>query len=243
MSSADRSRPDPADRHGAAVCQACAVRNEGICAALDRVEIVDLDAIASRVLLEPGQALFYESDPAAFVFSVTTGCLRLSKLLADGRRQVTGFLFPGDLLGLTFGERFAYTAEAILPSALCRFPTEKLRALFDAYPRLEARLLAAACNEIVAAQDHLMLLGRMTARERLLSFLLMMSRRATGRGEPASPVRLPMVRADVADYLGLTVEHVSRTMHALADEGLIRLDAANEISLLDPGRIEAVVLG
>lgn len=154
--------------------------------------------------------------------------MKIYKLLGDGRRQVTGFLFAGDFLGLIHNEAYAYSAEALAPTKLCRFPRRKLEALLDEMPNLEQRLLVMASHELAAAQDQMMLLGRKSARERVVSFILMLSnsaarRGAARRGRPGDPVLLPMSRSDIADYLGLTVETVSRTFTRLKKQGLIEL--------------------
>ena len=202
-------------------CTRCEVRNRAVCAALAPHELERLNAIVVEARLEPGQPVFYEGDPADYVFNVTRGVIRLSKTLPDGRRQVTGFAFPADFLGFAFRDAYGFTAEAITAATLCRFPRRKLIALFDEFPQLERRLLAVASNELEAAQEQMLLLGRKSARERLASFLLTMSRRAEERGEPASPVELPMGRPDIADFLGLTTETVSRTFTRLTRDGLI----------------------
>lgn len=227
----------------AIACEVCEVRDRALCAALDRQEILALNAITTEVTLRPGQAVFHEDDEAHYVFNVTEGVVRLSKLLSDGRRQITGFLLPGDLVGIAMGERYAYSAEAIGAVRLCRFPTDRLRQLFERYQKLETRLLGIACDDLVAAQDHMVLLGRMTARERLLRFLVSLTQRMADRGGAPDRVHLPMVRADIADYLGLTVEHVSRTFRALADDGLIRLATATDIELANLDRIHREIEG
>ena len=164
-------------------------------------------------------------------------------MLVDGRRQITGFLFPGDFLGLAFNDTYSYTAEAVNRVGLCRFPRHKMEALFDRLPHLEKRLLGMASNELIAAQDQMLLLGRKSAREKISSFLLMLSRWATRRGQPADPVNLPMTRADIADYLGLTVETVSRTFTMMSRKGLIDLANPNQVVLASRTAIEALAAG
>jgi CRP/FNR family transcriptional regulator len=147
--------------------------------------------------------------------------VRIVRLLRDGRHQVTGFLHEGDFLGLTDGGNYVYTAEAISDATLCRFPRARLENLFARYPALENCLLGMAVTEIAAAHDQVLLLGRKTVRERAATLLIMLSRRTVGRGRPESPVNLPMSREDIADYLGLTLETVSRTFNTLRREGYI----------------------
>jgi len=224
-------------------CRDCDVRSRAICAALAPHELAELNAIVNEVHLEPQQAVFYEGDSAVYAFSVTRGVARLSKMLPDGRRQITGFLYPGDFLGFAFHEAYAYTAEAVTDLWLCRFPRPKLTALFDAHPKLERRMLSFASNELELAQDQMLLLGRKHARERLASFLLKLSERAERLGEPADPIDLPMNRTDIADYLGLTIETVSRTFSQLIQRGVIRAVTTHRIAVKDREALLGVAEG
>ena len=213
-------------------CAACKVRELTVCSAVSRNELDRLAALVTPVDVEPQQTIFYEADPADHVFNVTAGAVRVSKLLPDGRRQVTGFLFPGDFIGLAHEADYIYTAEAITPGGLCRFRRADFDKALEQFPRMEKRLLGKASNELATAQDQMLLLGRKTAKEKIASFLLMLSRRAADRGQPGNPVELPMTRGDIADYLGLTVETVSRTFTSLRKDGYIELSNPQRVQLL-----------
>jgi CRP/FNR family transcriptional regulator len=204
-------------------CDTCNAREFSACAPLTAEEQKRLVAIMRTVNVEPHRSIFDEADPAEYVYNVTEGTVKVYKLLGDGRRQITGFLFAGDFLGLTHNESYAYSAEALAPTRLCRFPRRKLEALLDEMPSLEQRLLVMASHELAAAQDQMMLLGRKSARERVVSFMLMLSNSAARHGWPSDPVSLPMSRGDIADYLGLTIETISRTLTRLRKQGLIEL--------------------
>lgn len=217
----------------ASPCGACSIRHLSICAALAPDELSEMDAIATAVDLAPGDPLFDEAEPAEHLFNVTAGTIKVYKLLADGRRQVTGFLSAGDFLGLAHETTYAYSAEAVTPASLCRFPRRKLENLLQRYPKLESRLLGMAGHELAAAQEQMVLLGRKTAKEKIGSFLLALERQAAGRGQPAGPVSVPMSRADIGDYLGLTTETVSRTFTQLKSSGVIRLLQGGRVELLD----------
>ncbi len=163
----------------APAASACATaRHLTICGALDEQELAQMSAIVSYLELAPGDPLFDEGQPAEHVFNVTAGAVKVYKLLADGRRQMTGFLFPGDFLGLANEETYAYSAEAVTHTVLCRFPRRKLERLLEQYPKMVHRLLGMASHELAVAQEQMLLLGRKTAREKIASFLLMMSRRS-----------------------------------------------------------------
>lgn len=224
-------------------CNTCEVRDFAACAPLNPEEQRSLVTIMSTVDVPAHQPIFNEAEPAEHVFNVTSGAIKIYKLLADGRRQITGFLLPGDFLGLTHKEAYAYSAEALIATKLCRFPRRKLERLMDHVPKLEQRLLGMASHELAAAQDQMMLLGRKSARERVVSFLLLMSNAAARRGAPATPVFLPINRSDIADYLGLTIETVSRTFTQLRKQKLIELLDEKQVSLLKPEALREIATG
>lgn len=220
-------------RKPASPCSACTVRHLTVCAPLEEGELQEVAAISQSVELGPGDPLFDESEPASNVYNVTAGTMKVYKLLADGRRQVTGFLFPGDFLGLANNDLYAYSAEAVTHSTLCRFPRRKLEGLLERFPKMEKRLLSMASHELAAAQEQMMVLGRKTAKEKVATFLLALADRAEQRGQPGNPVPVPMSRADIGDYLGLTTETVSRTFTQLRGAGLITLQPGGKVDLSD----------
>lgn len=224
-------------------CQICSIRDRAFCGALEEPQLLRLSAMATDMKLEPPQTIVYEGDPAQSAFNVCTGVVRLTKMLPDGRRQITGFLFPGDFIGLSQKETHGCSAEAVTPVSLCRFPRKKLLSLFEEFPEAEHRLLRMAADEITAAQEQILMLGRKTAKERVASFLLMVSRQMELRGSAESTIALPMSRADIADYLGLTIETVSRTFTKLIKDGLISLTKAHEVRLENQEGLETVASG
>ena len=201
--------------------------------------------IVTPVSMDAGTVVIDEGEDADHLFNVTRGAIRVYKLLPDGRRQVTGFLFPGDFLGLSNAghDTYAYSAEALVESDLCRFPREKLEVVIEENTNLEKRLLRMAANELAVAQDQMVLLGRKTARERVASFFLSLSERAVKRGQAANPISVPMSRTDIADYLGLTTETVSRTITQLKTENLIKLLNGNKIELCNLDALEDLAMG
>lgn len=224
-------------------CEHCDVRHLTLCSPLDGGEMERLTAILKIMDFAAGAAITEEGEAADHVFNVTGGAVRLYKLLADGRRAVTGFLFPGDFLGLTARDTYTCSAEALTPVRLCRFPRRKLEGLFSEMPKLERRLLAMASSELAAAQDQMVLLGRKTASEKIASFLLQLSRRQEARHMPPDPVTLPMGRADIADYLGLTTETVSRTFTQFKTTGLISLQPQGRVALRNRPALEECAEG
>lgn len=224
-------------------CDTCEIREISVCRSLAPQDVARLQAIISAAQADPGQTIIHESDPAENLFNVVSGAVKLYKLLPDGRRQITGFLFPGDFLGIALNETYVYTGEALTPVRLCRFPRRRLEALLRDVPNLEHELLDEVATELVAAQDQMLLLGRKTARERVASFLLTLTKRAKAHGRQVNPVELPMSRADIADYLGLTTETVSRTITQLRQSKAIAAASRGEIEILDQAALEALSEG
>ncbi len=218
-------------------CHACEARDITICAALSAGELPALEAIRSDARFAPNQTVFYEGDPANYLFNVKVGVVKLYKLLADGRTQITGFLFPGDFLGLALLNTYSYSCEAVTGAELCRFRRIELEALLDRFPALERRLLGTASNELAAAQEQMLLLGRKSALERLATFLMMMRKRAPS-SDDGDTILLPMSRQDIGDYLGLTIETVSRTMSRLRKSGTIELPDPHHLVVRD---LEALI--
>jgi len=219
-------------------CSSCGARPFSVCSAIDTADLDRLAAAAMVIRVEPGRSFVVEGDRADSFFNVTGGTARIFKSLPDGRRQIIGFAARGYFLGLAVVDSYAFGAEAIDAVQLCRFSRTRLRALLDDFPALERRLLEAASAEIVAGQEQMLLLGRKTARERLASFLL--ARAALCGCPPGSAtVHLPMTRGDIADYLGLTIETVSRSFSRLKADGLIGIPNNSDVILLDRAALEA----
>ena len=231
-----------AERRQDAVCLSCGARAFSVCARLSSEDLAQLDAIAERVSLGAGEVLAREDDPAVSVFNVTSGAVRIFKLLADGRRQIIGFLFAGDFIGLAAGERYGVSVEAIEDTTVCRFRRTEYLSLAHQRPTLEAALLDRAMHELAVARNQMMLLGRKTARERLASFLLDMQAREPTKGAGVT-VRLPMTRSDIADYLGLTIETVSREITKLKSAGVVQALSLHELKIERPEQLRALAEG
>lgn len=227
----------------AEACSNCDVRARAICAALDNSELAELASVNRDRVLEAGECLFFEGDPNEAYYVVLEGSLKLYKLLADGRRQVTGFLFKGDFLGLTFADEHSVTAEALENVKLCQMPRSTFEMLAEDSQPLGRKLLQVATRGIASAQEQMLLLGRKTAQERLASFLLWLSARAEDRGDSPTKLAVPMSRTDMGDYLGLTVETVSRTVTKLKTSGVIHLADKGMIELRDLDRLEDIAAG
>lgn len=213
-------------------CAHCDLAELAFCAGLKHEDVSRLTAILGHVQLPPHTSIFREGDSAQHLYSIASGSVKLYKLLSDGRRQITGFLFPGNFFGLSTPSGYAYTAESLTPVSLCRFPRRKLEALYQTVPQLEKRLLDITISELTGAHDQMLLLGRKTAKEKVASFIVGLERR-TRRLRQGPAVALPMSRSDIADYLGLTIETVSRVMTNLKKEGIIGLPDAGHLLVKD----------
>ena len=210
-----------------------------MCSAIETDRIDVLDRIVTHTQIRPGQTVFEEGDEAKYVYNVSRGHVRLFKLLQDGRRQVTGFLAPGDFLGLAARHTYAYSAEAISDADLCRFKVGELESLLEEMPPVRERLYEIANDELAAAQEQMLCLGRKTAKERVASFLISQLRHGANCGDGKAEFDLPMSRSDIADYLGLTIETVSRTFTALREEGLIDLPSTHRVLIPDIATLRA----
>ncbi|HET8997038.1 MAG TPA: helix-turn-helix domain-containing protein [Acetobacteraceae bacterium] len=224
-------------------CAHCDARSHSVCNAIGDRYLARLASLTQVIEAPPGTTFISEGEPANHFFNITRGTAKLFKLLPDGRRQITGFATVGHFLGLAVSDTYAFSAEALEPTRYCRFSRSKLRQLLDDFPAMEARLLQAAANELVAAQEQMLLLGRKTARERLASFLVTQNRQSTPCGQPRARFPLPMTRGDIADYLGLTIETVSRTLTVLRKEGLIDIPGPGVLIVCDRPALERVAGG
>lgn len=228
------ARPAPAGQRET-FCSSCRARAKGMCGAVPAAELSALGAISRTKVLASGMPVAREGDHADAVYTVVSGMLKLYKVLPDGRQQITGFAASGDMVGLSYGETFAYTAETITAATVCRFPRNGLNAMMARRPELQGRLLAMTSIELTAAQDQILLLGCKNAAERIASFLLALVRRSAGgaASEGEQTVFLPMQKTDMSAYLGLRPETLSRQFRKLEDGGLIERVAADRIRLID----------
>lgn len=224
-------------------CEICPARGFNICGAMRREDLDHVAAAKSPLRLAAGRTLVSEGEPATHFFNVTEGALKTYKLMPDGRRQVTGFLFAGDLLGLACDDTYTFSSEALTDASLCAFPRRQFERLLETFPRMERQLLTMASNELAAAQDQMVLLGRKSAPEKVASFLLMLAGRQERLGRPRDRLRLAMTRSDIADYLGLTTETVSRNMTILRHRGCIELEASGMVRLSDRDLLEELAEG
>jgi CRP/FNR family transcriptional regulator, nitrogen fixation regulation protein len=187
---------------------------------------------SSEFKYRKGTEIFGQAEPADYIYQVIEGAVRTHKLLSDGRRQIGAFHLPGDIFGLENGDSHRFTAEAIVDTTVCIVKRHSLEREAKKDPALMRSLLTMTSNNLEHVENHLVLLGRKTATERVKAFLLEMNHRLTAPGVMA----LPMNRHDIADYLGLTMETVSRVLAALQRKGHVKVAGRyqREIIVLHP---------
>ena len=225
-------------------CQGCAIRHQAVCGALTDTEISSLSMVARKRLVSAGEMILHAEDEATFFANIVSGVVKLSKLLDDGRQQVVGLQFPPDFLGRPYRKRYPYFAEAATDVELCVFPRAEFERLLDREPALEKRMFQNTLDELDAAREWMLLLGRKTAAEKVATFLALIARRNPRMACAHMPapdlitMALPLPRADIADYLGLTIETVSRQLSRLQADGVIDVGSRRTIAVLKPDVLE-----
>jgi CRP/FNR family transcriptional regulator, nitrogen fixation regulation protein len=198
--------------------------------------LVALQRIGSRRSFTRDEEIYAEGDPSDCWYQVISGTVRICKLWADGRRQIAEFCFGGDCFGLDNARERIYSAEAVGDAVVMRYPRRATERLIDENPRLVRHVCDMTLRDLAHAQTRMLLLGRMNAAERVVSFLLEMFERR----DAVRALDLPMSRSDIADYLGLTIETVCRVLSALKRNGMIAIPNANRIELRDRNALEAI---
>lgn len=195
-----------------------------------------LERIGTRRLYARNEEIFAEGDPADCWFKVVSGAVRVCRLLPDGRRHIAEFHFAGDCFGFDSLPERLFSAEAVADAVIMRFPRRATERLTDDSPKLARHLREMTLRDLANAQIRLLVLGRMSAPERVATFLIDMSdRRDAGRA-----LDLPMSRADIADYLGLTIETVCRVLSAFKRDRIIDIPNAHRIELRDRAALAAI---
>ncbi len=196
---------------------------------------------ASIRRFERGNVLIQEQNPAESVYAVVDGALAVEKRQPSGTAQIVGFLFPGDTSGVVHGAQYTYTVRCLVDTEALVLPRAVFERLCENSPRMQRAILQLASNELIAAQDHLVLLGRKTASERLASFLLNLEKRCNGTGDAS--VWLPMRRSDIANHLGLTLETVSRLFSDFKKRGLIGNSSLRAVQIADRAALRHLAEG
>lgn len=218
-------------------CVHCLARRGTVCAALDDAPLARLFALATTERVGAGGWLVRPGDRADDVYLLRSGHAHVSRITRDGKRQILAFLFPGDLFALTQEPRYVYGAYADTELVLCRIPRRDFDAFVDASPELDRRIRIQLVRMLDSAQELIFTLGRKSALERVASFIWYLQYRQRKLGRAGPRWAIPMSRADIADFLGLTSESVSRALTRLRRDGLIDLPAPGEVEIRDMARL------
>lgn len=194
-------------------------------------DLTQLARIGIRMRFARNETLFSEGDEATHSYRVVRGAIRLCKHLADGRRQIADFVLPGDYCGFLYLETHRFTAEATSDLEVIAYPQRQVEALGEQIPSMRRRLTKFLSSRLMNMQDHLIMLGRQTAKERVLGFLIRLAENRDA--EDGEAIELPMTRQDMADYLGLTIETISRVLTSLRRKRLIALPNPRQFAIAD----------
>lgn len=207
-----------------------------------RSESDPLDRCGTIVRIEKNRSLYYEGDEARHCFRVRAGTVRLCKITEDGRRQIAAFLTAGELFGWADRDAYGFSAEAVTDVVVEKFDRRRMEQAAAADPKLARHILTLLSDRLASAQSHLVLLGRLTAAERIATFLVDLVKRQKPTPANSGTVELTMTRRDLADYLGLTVETVSRVMNGMKRRRIISFTAPENVELTQSAALERLAM-
>ena len=215
--------------HEKSRCVVCKIRTYSFCRCLSEERLKTFSKISEEKEFEDKKTIFLQQEQSKNLYNITKGNVKIYRLLSDGRIQIIGFLYPGDFFGSYKKEKYNYSAESIGDLRLCVFNQQSLDDYLEENMSLAKELLHMTSHELTLAQDRMMVLGKMNASERVAKFILNISDQRLRIGWQNNPISIPMTRQDIADYLGLTLETISREF--------TKLKAANTIKFLTPKQI------
>ena len=222
-------------------CADCPIRHRAVCAKCEPDELQTLEEIKYYRNFQAGQTVIWSGDRMDFVGSVVSGIATLTQTMEDGRCQMVGLLLPSDFVGRPGRDGAAYDVIATTDVVMCCFRKRPFEDLMSRTPHIAHRLLEMTLDELDAAREWMLVLGRKTAREKIASLLAIIARRDSTlnnqRGRSRVVIDLPLTREAMADYLGLTLETVSRQMSALKKDGVIELEGKRHVIIPDIRRL------
>ncbi len=214
-------------------CAVCKIRSYSFCRCLHDDQLKVFSEISDEKEFRDKQTIFLQQGPSRHLYNITKGNIKIYKLLSDGRIQIIGFLYPGDFFGSYKKGKYNYSSEAIGNVGLCVFRQEVLDEYLEKNMNLSKELLHITSHELTLAQDRMGVLGKMNANERVAKFILNISDQRARIGWQDNPISLPMTRQDIADYLGLTLETVSREITRFKTSNLIKAMTSKQIFISD----------
>jgi len=214
-------------------CSECNIRPYSFCRCLKEEKLKEFSKISSEKKFKNKENIFLQQDDAKNIYNITEGNVKIYQLIDDGRIQIIGFLYPGDFFGSYKNGKYNYCAEAIGNARVCIFEQKKLDYYIENNMALAKELLNQTSHELTLAQDRMGVLGKLDATERLAKFLMNISEQRKRIGWKNNPLSLPMTRQDIADYLGLTIETVSREVSKLKTSNVVKVLSAKQIYIND----------
>jgi CRP/FNR family transcriptional regulator len=237
---ADARRSKTCSADVPANCRACDGRVDGICGALTPAQLTELSRYTVRKKVECGSELHGQGEPVISYANILSGVVKLTKVLPDGRQQIVGLQFAPDFLGRPFARESALNAEAATDLEVCTVSKSALERVVGRSPDLERRLHDQALAELDEARDWMLTLGRKTAKEKVASFLHFLAMHLDSGAEDAVEFDIPLTRQDIADFLGLTIETVSRQITRLRQAGVINVTDNRRVTISDMIKLSAV---
>ncbi len=237
-----------AHSRGGYYCESCPVRDRGLCSAVSECAAADIRQIAHHKRALTGQILHSDYEGPNWLAVVVSGVIKLVKAQKDGRQQIVGLRFPGDIIGRPYSDTHPLIAEATTKLELCCFTKSSFEDLIEKHPSVENVLLRRALDDLDDSREWMFVLGRKRAREKVASLLALIAARFAGRtsdDRDETPVQfdLPLSRHEIADVLGLTLETVSRELKALKSMGLISTKGRRHLEVHSMDALDAVAEG
>lgn len=234
----DAHRKDIHNSEIPVLCRACEARHRGVCGALSASQLVSLNKQSTLKNIESGSELIGESQETSSYANIISGVVKLTKMMSDGRQQIVGLQFAPDFLGRPFRIDSGISADAATDVNVCSFPKATIERMIKESPELEHRLLEQTLKELDEARDWMLTLGRKTAGEKVASFLHLIAAHINPEADPDSAsFELPLTRSDIADFLGLTIETVSRQLTKLRKDGVIVICNNRHVEVPDLDRL------
>jgi CRP/FNR family transcriptional regulator len=223
-------------------CHDCLVREKALCSSKSDTELVAVSDIGRRRVVPAGEVVTWAGDVSSSCANVVSGSLKVTASTADGREQIVGLMFPGDFVGELFTEEASLTVTTLTETDLCSFPRARFERTLDAHPRLERMLLERTMAALNEARERMLSLGRKNAQERIAGFLLEIAERAGTNDQSGIRFVIPISRGEMADFLGLTIETISRQLTKLKSLEIITFaKGGRECIILDRDWLEAIV--
>nr|AAA86478.1 FnrN [Rhizobium leguminosarum bv. viciae] len=222
-------------------CRSCQARHGVVCGVLSSGQLKDLGRHSLRRKVDAGCEIIAQGSESSFYSNIMSGVVKLCKVMPDGRHEIVGLQFAPDFVGRPFVRESTLSAEAATDAEICVFPRSLLDRMISETPELQRSLHDQALKELDAAREWIVTLGRRTAEEKVASLLHLIATHAEPQTATSTAFDLPLSRAEIADFLGLTIETVSRQMTRLRKSGVIRIENFRHIIVPDMDELERMI--